>query len=153
MSTRICIRTSTYTFVFICTCICEIDSALQPIDRLVSALHSVPVSLSTVLLSQSTVCCKRTVGASRHVELSACRLVSCRCSTCVMWIMQMMNLQVCKRIVLAVHVVCNTLDSSDNLDLHAFRRCFLVDGAAQPVDKGTLSSCLFERVMRREREM
>ena len=109
MSTRICIRTSTYTFVFICTCICEIDSALQPIDRLVSALHSVPVSLSTVLLSQSTVCCKRTVGASRHVELSACRLVSCRCSTCVMWIMQMMNLQVCKRIVLAVHVVCNTL--------------------------------------------
>ena len=29
--------------------------------------------------------------------------------------------------------------------LIAFRRCFLVDGAAQPVDKGTVSSCLFER--------
>ena len=56
MSILICIRTSTYTFVFICTCICESDSAPQPVDRLVSALHSVLVSLSTVLLSQSTVC-------------------------------------------------------------------------------------------------
>jgi len=97
---------------------------------------------ATVLLSHSTVC---------HLRFGRCQSgpEAFRPRTIWAWAPQHIHMYIYIYIYIYMWIY-----------LIAFMRCFLVDGAAQPVDKGTLSSCLFlihehlpERVIEREKEM